>query len=179
MAEPKSFKKRKLIIGIMAGEPEVFSMAQEELGNLFGSIDMESNFFPFTYTDYYSKQMGGASLMRKFISFDTLVDPETLSEIKITTNRIEEKIRIDLQSPHRIVNIDPGVINDSSLIMATVKDFAHRIPLQKGIYGHLELLFGKNEVRILDWTYPDFRKETYHSFFLDARKKYLDQIKYQ
>ncbi|HHF52635.1 MAG TPA: DUF4416 family protein, partial [Candidatus Aminicenantes bacterium] len=134
MAEPKSFKKRKLIIGIMAGEPEVFSMAQEELGNLFGSIDMESNFFPFTYTDYYSKQMGGASLMRKFISFDTLVDPETLSEIKITTNRIEEKIRIDFQSPHRIVNIDPGVINDSSLIMATVKDFAHRIPLQKGIY---------------------------------------------
>jgi hypothetical protein len=179
MAEIKSFKKRKLVIGIMAGEPEVFSITKEELGNIFGPIDMESDFFPFTYTDYYSKQMGGASLLRKFISFGTLIDPETLSEIKIATNRVEEKIRTRLQSPHRIVNIDPGIINDSSLIMATVKDFSHRVPLQQGIYGHLEFLFGKNEIRILDWTYPDFREETYHSFFLDARKKYLEQVKYQ
>jgi hypothetical protein len=179
MAEPKSFKKRKLVIGIMAGEPEAFSLTQEELVNLWGLIDLESDVFPFTYTDYYSKQMGGASLMRKFISFDTLVAPETLSEIKMITNQIEEKIKTKLQCPHRIVNIDPGLINDSSLIMATVKDFAHRIPLQQGIYGHLEFLFGKKEIRILDWTYPDFRKKTYHSFFLNARKKYLDQIKYQ
>ena len=163
----------------MAGEPEVFSITQEELANLYGPIDMESDIFPFTYTDYYSKQMGGSSLMRKFISFDTLIAPETLSDIKMTANHIEEKIKTKLQSPHRIVNIDPGIINDSSLIMATVKDFAHRIPLQQGIYGHLELLFGKKEIRILGWTYPDFRKETYHSFFLNARKKYLDQIKNQ
>jgi len=163
----------------MAGEPEVFSITQEELVNLYGPIDMESDIFPFTYTDYYSKRMGEASLMRKFISFYTLIAPETLSEIKMTTNRIEEKIKTKLQSPHRIVNIDPGVINDSSLIMATVKDFAHRIPLLQGIYGHLEFLFGKKEIRILDWTYPDFREKTYHSFFLNVRKKYLDQVKYQ
>jgi len=177
MAEPKSFKKRKLVIGIMAGRPEVFSLTQDELVNQWGPTDLESDFFPFTYTDYYSKQMGGASLMRKFISFDTLIAPETLSEIKMTTNQIEEKIKTKLQSPHRTVNIDPGLISDSSLIMATVKDFAHRVPLQKGIYGHLEFLFGKKEIRILSWTYPDFKNKTYHSFFLAARKKYLVQIK--
>jgi len=164
-------------MGVMAGEPEIFSVTQEELVNLWGPIDLESDVFPFTYTDYYSKQMGGASLMRKFISFNTLIAPETLSEIKMTTNQIEEKMKTKLQSPHRIVNIDPGLINDSSLIMATVKDFAHRVPLQQGIYGHLEFLFGKKEIRILGWTYPDFRKKTYHPFFLKVRKKYLDQIK--
>jgi len=61
--------------------------------------------------------------------------------------------------------------------MATAKDFAHRIPLQHGIYAHLELLFSKKGVKVLDWTYPDFRSEEYQSFFREARKIYLEQLK--
>lgn len=177
MAEAKSFKKRKLIIGLIAGKPEVFHSTEKELRNLFGPTDLESDVFKFIYTDYYSKQMGGVSLSRKFLSFEELINPERLSDIKITTNHLEETMRKKFRSSHRIVNIDPGIMNSSSLIMATVKDFAHRIPLIKGIYGHLELLFGKDEIRTIDWTYPDFREKTYHPFFLKARKKYLNQIK--
>jgi len=177
MAEAKSFEKRKLIIGLMAGKPQVFQEAEKELKDLFGPLDLESREFDFTYTDYYSKQMGGVSLSRKFLSFEKLIDPEALSEIKITTNHLEDKLRKKHLSSHRVVNIDPGILNSSSLIMATVKDFAHRVPLNQGIYGHLELLFGKGEVRPVDWTYPDFKDETYHSFLLKVRKKYLCQVK--
>lgn len=61
--------------------------------------------------------------------------------------------------------------------MATVKDFAHRVPLQHGIYGHLEFLFGKKMIRTLDWTFPDFKTEEYQSFFLSVRKIYMEQVK--
>jgi len=177
MSEAKPFEKRKLIIGVMAGSPNVFQSAERELQDLFGSIDLKSEMFEFNYSDYYSKQMGGIQLIRKFLSFEKLIHPEKLSDIKIKTNQLEEKMREKFQKSHRIVNLDPGIMNSSSLIMATVKDFAHRIPLSQGIYGHLEFLFGKDEIRIIDWTYPDFREKTYHSFFLKARKKYLKQIK--
>jgi hypothetical protein len=56
-------------------------------------------------------------------------------------------------------------------------DFSHRIPLRKGIYAHLELLFGKKEAKTLMWTYPDFRTEEYQRFFLEVRKIYLAQLK--
>jgi len=61
--------------------------------------------------------------------------------------------------------------------MATAKDFSHRIPLRDGIYAHLELMFTKQGVRYLEWTYPDFRQPDYHDFFLGVRKSYLCQLK--
>jgi hypothetical protein len=177
MAETRSFEKHKLIIGLIAGKTRIFTETEKELQSLFGPMDMRSDVFPFKETDYYEKQMGGVSLSRKFTSFKELIDPEQLSEIKVTTNRLEKKMRDKFGSNHRIVNIDPGILNSSSLVMATVKDFAHRIPLSKGIYGHLELLFGRNAARTVEWTYPDFRRPTYHPFFLKVRKRYLSQLK--
>jgi hypothetical protein len=130
----------------------------------------------FRFTDYYEKQMG-KGLKRAFVSFRELIAPENLSETKIRTNLLEDEIKKEFGSPKRSVNIDPGYMTASALIMATAKDFSHRIPLQEGIYAHLELLFGKNEVKTLDWTYPDFRTASYQRFFLEVRKNYLEQLK--
>ncbi|MBD3414421.1 MAG: DUF4416 family protein [Candidatus Aminicenantes bacterium] len=177
MAESQPFLNRKLIVAIIAGQADVFFETEKLLQTLYGPIDIQSEMFAFEETDYYEKQMGGVLLHRKFISFEQLIDPEQLSDIKITTNRLEKKIQECFSCSHRIVNIDPGILDSSSLIMATVKDFAHRVPLKKGIYGHLELLFGRDKVKKVEWTYPDFRKKTYHPFLLKARKKYLSQIK--
>jgi hypothetical protein len=130
----------------------------------------------FKFTDYYEKQMG-EGLRRKFVSFAEIVPPEKLSEAKIQTNALEEEIKKVFGSVKRIVNLDPGYMTASALIMATAKDFSHRIPLKKGIYAHLELLFGKNEVKTLNWTYPDYRTEEYQRFFLEVRKIYLKQLR--
>jgi hypothetical protein len=78
---------------------------------------------------------------------------------------------------NRPVNLDPGYLKASALIMATTKDFAHRIPLTAGIYGHLELLFTRQKARTLSWTYPDFYQAGYQDFFLQVRKNYLSQLK--
>jgi len=176
MTEPHPFSLVKLICGIIASEERFFIRSKEKLAQLYGPIDLESAQFPFNHTDYYQKQMG-KGLKRKFISVKRLISPEELSEIKIQTNKLEAEIREEFHANYRVVNLDPGYLTSSALIMATAKGFAHRIPLQNGIYAQLEFLFGKNEVRTLDWTYPDYRTEGYQDFFLKVRRLYLIQLK--
>ena len=175
MTEPKPFSKVKLICGIIASNEAVFKRADERLVQLYGSVDITSSLFVFNFTDYYEKQMG-KNLKRKFLSFARLISPEKLGEIKLRTNGLEEEIRDELKEKRRIVNLDPGYLTQAALIMATAKDFAHRIPVQQGIYAHLELLFGKKDAKTLDWTYPDFRTEEYQKFFMEARQIYLSQV---
>jgi hypothetical protein len=143
---------------------------------MYGILDSQSPLFVFDLTDYYEKQMG-KNLKRKFLSFEELVEPEGLSKIKQDTNRLEEDLREEFQNSHRVVNLDPGYLTQAALVMATAKDFSHRIPLQHGIYAHLEFLFGKDEVRTLDWTYPDFKNKGYQEYFLAVRRLYLSQLK--
>jgi hypothetical protein len=178
MTEPKPFAPVKLICGIIASEERFFKRAEERLVELYGSLDLTSQVFEFDFTDYYEKQMG-QNLNRKFVSFANLISPEGLSEIKIRTNALEEEIKEECEAGMRIVNLDPGYLTASALIMATAKDFAHRIPLQQGIYAHLEVLFGKNDVRTLSWTYPDFETDGYQRFLLDVRRIYLSQVQSQ
>lgn len=176
MADAKPFLPVKLICGVIASEQNVFTKTQNSLEDEFGPVDHSSPLFDFTYTDYYEKQMG-AGLKRQFLSFRDLIKPDQLSRAKTRTNRLEDMLRLKSGAQKRVVNIDPGFLTASALIMATTKDFSHRIPLQNGIYGHLELLFLKKEIKALSWTYPDFKTGLYHKFFLEARKSYLSQLR--
>ncbi len=174
MAEAKPFPPAKLIAGIIFSQAAHREAAEKSLAREYGLIDLKSGLFPFELTDYYEKEMG-SHLTRMFLSFAELIAPEELSRIKLRTNELEEDLRLGFGEARRIVNIDPGILTSSALIMATAKDFSHRIPLQHGIYAHLELLFTKAGVRVLDWTYPDFKQPEYQEFFLSARRIYLAQ----
>jgi hypothetical protein len=176
MARIRPFHPVKLICGLIASDDIHFDAAEVRLVELFGSLDNRSPRFVFGFTDYYQDEMG-PSLRRGFLSFERLIDPERLSDIKVRTNALEDELRNATGGVRRIVNIDPGILTAAALIMATAKDFAHRIPLRHGIYGHLELLFSKNGLRRLDWTYPDFAQEGYKDFFLSVRRTYLAQLK--
>jgi len=176
MAKAKPFSPVKLICGIISSQEPFLKKAEEYLIQHFGQVDFSSLLFEFNFTDYYEKQMG-KELKRKFVSFAHLYTPEKLSEIKIQTNELEEKIKEEFKKDFRVVNLDPGYLTSSALILATVKDFAHRVPLKNGIYAHLEFLFSKEGIKTLDWTYPDFKSKDYQDFFLEVRKIYLSQLK--
>lgn len=175
MAEVQPFSPVKLICGIIYSREEVFEKAEERLIDLFGDVDLFSASFEFNFTDYYEKQMG-KHLIRRFLSFARLISPEELSGIKLRTNDLEKEIKKEMKADKRVINVDPGYLTHSALIMATAKNFAHRIPLQRGIYAHLELLLTKKEARTLDWTYPDYKTKKYQDFFMEVRKIYLSQL---
>ncbi len=177
MAEPKPFAPVKLVCGVIYAEERLHAVVKDRLIEAHGPADLESPTFAFDLTDYYGAEMG-ADLMRRFVSFERLIEPDRLPEIKLASNALELRIaaeegRADL----RPVNIDPGYITSAALIMATAKDFSHRIPLASGIYAHLEFLFTKTDVKFLDWTYPDMRRDECRKFFLEVRRAYLAQVK--
>jgi hypothetical protein len=176
MAVPKPFAAVKLVCGVISGDDSLYDRAKTLLVEAHGPMDIESPAFDFNLTDYYEKEMG-PGLKRRFLSFARLTGPEKLAEIKIETNRLEDRIREEKGKALRAVNIDPGYLTASALVMATAKDFSHRIPLACGIYAHLEFLFTKTDVKFLEWTYPDLRQDGCRRFFLEVRKRYLEQLK--
>jgi hypothetical protein len=176
MADIKGFQPVKLICGVIFSKAEHLQRAEDRLIELYGPADSRSPHFDFDLTEYYTPKMG-EDLKRTFFSFLDLIPPERLSEIKVRSNALEEDIRREFQADIRIVNLDPGYMTQAALIMATAKDFSHRVPLAHGIYAHLEFLFTKTGIRRLDWTYPDFLKEGYQTYFQGVRKTYLDQLR--
>lgn len=163
----------KLIAGLIFKEKDVLQSALALLERHFGKTDFESLALPFIYTDYYQKEMGGG-LTRKFFSFKTLIMPQRLAAIKIITDKIEKKI---MRAGCRLINIDPGYIELSKLVLASTKNFSHRIYLDKGIYADLTLIFKNKTFYPLDWTFPDYRSQEYISILNQIREIYASEIK--
>jgi hypothetical protein len=161
----------KLVVGILAKDREWLARARERLGSVFGRSDVESREAPFGSTDYYAREMG-EGLIRQWVGFESLVMPEGLPGIKRRTNLLEEEMAL---AGRRRANLDPGYVNDARLILATTKDFAHRIYLGAGIYAETTMVYKEGAFRPLEWTYPDYRSKESREFFQQARELYLTQ----
>lgn len=166
MGTVKEFGKIKLITGILSTLSSEKGYLKERLTREFGPVDYESPEFDFTFTDYYDLEMG-KNIKRFFWSFSDLIQPDLLPDIKLKTNDIEKEFT---EKGNRKINIDPGLLSLSSLILATTKNNVHRIPLQKGIYGETTLLYINREFKNLPWTYPDYSSAEYHKIFEEIRK---------
>jgi len=173
MGKTTQFEAKKLIIGIITVPDVEAGDIEKVLVDRFGPVDYRSRILPFDFTDYYRGEMGG-DLLRYFLSFAEHVDPAELPAIKHATNEIEERLSV---SGNRRVNLDPGLLDLSRLILATTKDNAHRIPLRNGIYGEITLMYRKKDFVSLDWTYPDYRSEEYREILRNIREKYREDLK--
>ena len=175
MGEAKLPAPVKLICAALAGREEWLDEASELLEREFGPIDLTSETWPFDSTDYYEKEMG-LGLLRRIFSFLEPVSPENLVETKHTTNRMEKRLSVELAgSPSRPVNLDPGYVSRSKLVLATTKDYAHRVYVRGGIYAEVTLHWRDGQFQPWDWTYPDYRTDRYREFFARVRAKHIDQ----
>ena len=161
--------KVKLVVGFIYKDEAIFIKAKEKLIKKFGKVDFVSDCLDFNYTDYYESEMG-KGLKRRFISFTKLIPIQDLYRIKLYTNRLEIKF---LAAKSRQVNIDPGYLDLAKLVLATTKDYAHRIFLRKGIFAEITLSFRVNSFSANEWTYPDYRSKEYIDIFNQIRKLYL------
>jgi hypothetical protein len=141
----------------------------------WGSVESISQVFDFSaFTDYYENEMG-PNLLKFFISFIPAIHPGRLPAIKHQALAMEDRWSAEQK---RRANLDPGYITGSKLVLASTKDFAHRIFLGDGIYGDLQLQYRHGQLRPQAWTYPDYQSETARKFFLEVRSNLVHEERY-
>ena len=173
MSLPQPPQPAKLIVGFFLKEKQLAADLAEDLRQRFGELDLISPWMNFNMTDYYQREMG-APLFRRMLAFKELIDQDTLARVKIQTNGIESRFQ---QGAGRRLNIDPGYLVPERLVLATGKNYSHRIYIGRGIYADLTLIFKKGDFCPLPWTYPDYARPEMFEFLNRVRRKYLRDLK--
>ena len=163
----------KLIASLFAGSGELLEEAKVRLSQEFGPVDYESELLPFDHTNYYAAEFG-ENLKRRFVAFVELVHPGKLAEIKRLTNALEMEWAVEGK---RRINIDPGYVSHSKLVLATTKNHAHRIYLGQGIYAEVTLHYCRGTFRPWLWTYPDYASPPLIAIFNHIRELYVKQLR--
>jgi hypothetical protein len=153
---------------------DLFFEVLEKLQIFFGKLDYQSPLFRFDRTRYYEEEMG-PWLWRRFVAFDSLVGRDVLADIKLTTNNIEKQF-LDTDG-NRTVNLDPGLVSLENIILASGKNFTHRIYLGKGVFGEVTLLFQNKRFMTLPWTYPDYASDQIVAVLSEIRRLYSEALK--
>ena len=174
MGKPKEPEPAKLFVSLIASGDDIFHQGVKDLRSTFGETDTISERFPFDFTDYYTIEMG-KPLFRHFMTFGRLIPIPILPDVKLATNRIEEKYAGP--DGNRRINIDPGYLCLEHVILATTKGYAHRPYLRDGIYADLTLIYRNKSFQPLEWTYPDYRIEAVITLFNRSRNKYLEDLR--
>jgi len=173
MSAPKQADDVKLLVSVFSPEERLLEEVMWELQAMCGAVDWMSPPLFFDRTRYYEKEMGWP-LYRRFLSFEKLIRPESLVEIKLETNELEKRY---LQEGKRRVNIDPGYIALERLVLATGKNYTHRVYLSKGIYADLTLVFHQGSFQTLAWTYRDYGDPVIIGYFNEVRGHYKSQLR--
>ncbi len=175
MSHPKKVEPVLFFIALMEREPvfsgEVKSAVEEELGMVL----LQSKSFDFSkFTDYYAEEMG-SPLWKSFYLFEYLREPEFLVDLKHLCYRLERE-NVDSEGRRRL-NLDPGYLTLSKVVLATFKDYAHRIYLGRSVFAEVTLIFRGGGFQPLPWTYPDYREELTLAYFNQARILYKERIR--
>jgi hypothetical protein len=167
MSLPQEPPPAKLMVGLLFSDFATRDRAMGMLCDHFGPVDFVTEAKPFTYTAYYDREMG-ANIARQVCSFFNLVRPESLPDIKLFMNRVEIDFSRDGE---RRINLDPGLLSAERLVLATGKNYIHRIYLRDGIYADLTLIYQKGAYQKLPWTYPDYQEPLLLHFLGALRQK--------
>ncbi|HUU21743.1 MAG TPA: DUF4416 family protein [Phycisphaerae bacterium] len=175
MAEIVTPAPVKLIVGMLSARADLLGRAVERLEGAYGPVDVTGEVMEFGFTDYYERQMG-KGLLRQFVAFGRLIDPGEIGPIKIATNAMEAEFAATDAPPPRPVNLDPGYVTESKLVLASTKDFSHRIYLGGGIFAEVTLTYSHGRWTGHQWTFPDYASGAYDAFLDAARRKLRSQL---
>jgi|MTBAKSStandDraft_2_1061841.scaffolds.fasta_scaffold01210_11 hypothetical protein len=174
MGEAKIPRGALLFCGLLYATEEMFDTARVALENLFGPVLREARGFPFTVTDYYQDELG-SEVYKGFLFFERFISMDSITHIKRETNKLEKAL--SLPGEKRSVNLDPGYLDLSKIVLATTKDRAHRLYLKDGIYGEVEYTYRKDSYEPCPWAYPDYEQEGYISLFNEMRSHYHKRLR--
>jgi hypothetical protein len=157
----------RLLVSAIYREEARFEEVLPALAATLGPVERTSGRFPFDRTDYYEREMG-APLYRRFAVMERLVPRDALASAKLSAEELERNLSANGM---RTVNLDPGLLTEENVLLATGKNFSHRVYLRDGVFAELALLFRKGEYRPLPWTYPDLASEGIRAFLAEVREE--------
>ena len=174
MSAPRVPPPAKPVVSLLSADlnslwPEI----KGELQSCFGPMDFISEPFAFTQTHYYDRELG-TPILRRLLGFETLIPQDELPGMKLQTNALEDQWR--RADGRRRVNVDPGLLCLERLVLATGKNFTHRIYLGQGIFADLTLVFQRGGWQVLPWTFPDYAGEQIQNLLTQIRNGYKQTL---
>jgi hypothetical protein len=166
---PRAVDKAMLFVGALYSDIKYYQAAYAKLQSVFGEVVLETPQLPWDYSGYYKEEMG-SPIMRRFLFFRAPMMPDTLADTKCKTIELEGGLSINGK---RQVNLDPGYLTPAKVVLASTKDYSHRIYLRDGIFAEATLIFkGKQFVPHVH-TYNDYKDEKFQRFFMLGREMYF------
>lgn len=163
----------KPVVAVMAQSVELIDEALGSLEGELGAIDLLGETYRFDHSRYYQAEMGD-ELLKRFASFSRLAESGFLVRLKRRTAACERIYRSDAGA--RRVNIDPGYWSDAKLVLASTKNYSHRICIGRRVFAEVTLRFSRGVLTPLEWTYPDYRTAEALKFFARVRRRYFQQL---
>ncbi len=173
MGTPKIPPPAMLFVAILLGEETRLERVEKLLIDSFGPLEEKSRPSNWSHSTYYQKELGDR-ILRQFLFFRNRIFQDQLAEIKQATNSLEKTLaRPGNPKPLRTVNLDPGYLTPAKVVLATTKDYSHRIYLRDGLFAEVTLQFSGETFHSLPHTYPDYRTEETITLFNRARSQLL------
>lgn len=170
MARPKPPPLARQLVAIFSRHPGALDWVTHRITQQWGTIGLASPRFDHSETNYYESQMG-RGLIKQFLVIDGWYDPARLPQSKLQSNAWEEELSNGGEFPEvRPLNVDPGYMTLTKLVLASCKDRAHRIYMADGVYGEECLYYLDHGWRARPWTYPDYQRADFQAFFEQARR---------
>jgi hypothetical protein len=175
MSHPKKVEPVLFFIALMEREYNSFKRIKDILEKDLGMVLLQSQTFDFSkFTDYYIEEMG-SPLWKTFYFFEYLKEPEFLVELKHICYSLERETADS--DGKRNLNLDPGYLTLSKVVLATFKDYAHRIYLGRSVFAEVTLIYRSGGFQSLPWTYPDYKEKMTLEYFNRARALYKDRLR--
>ena len=176
---PLALEAERPVLALCAvmARPPLLAAAAADLEKEIGPVGRRGPVYRFDYTTYYEEEMGG-DLCKQVLAFADLVPPHRLAELKGRAMEIERRLALEDGSGgglRRSANIDPGLLSEGSLVLATAKYGRHRIAVAPGLYAEVTLLFERGRYRPQPWTYADYRSGEMQAFLLGLRRDLLER----
>ncbi len=186
MSTPREPCPGKLVLSVLAAADwwlVAWPEYRADLVERFGPVDYETPLLPFDHTAYYDDELGApqsggpqsGGLSRRLLGFERLVPLDALVAVKLATNA-DERAQARPGGSRR-VNLDPGLVTLERLVLASGKNFTHRVYLGQGVWADLTLIYNKKTGWVvLPWTFPDYAAEDMKRRLTELRALYKTTV---
>lgn len=175
MSKPREPAPAMAVLSVL-GTPENLAAHWPGLEPLlterFGPIIETGPNLPFEHTEFYREEMGWP-LMRRLVGFDAFVPLDSLADAKAFCDGLEARYR---RGDKRTLNLDPGLLTPERLLLATHKNFTHRVYLGRRVFADLTLIYSRSGWQALPWTFPDYAGQAMQERLTSLRAIHLDKL---